>query len=628
VEEIALRGFEIRYEDRSAPDPVELRVAPLDVEIGGYRNEPGSRIDLGVAAGLGEQGQLEMRGPVRIEPLDARLAVEAREIALADFQPLVDQALDLEIAEGVLSGRLDVGLALDEPDGAPSVTAKGDLRIDRLQTADRVLERDFLGWKALRLEGIDLAPGGLQLQKVGIDGASVAFVVAADGGTNAAAILAPSSGEDEAEGARESTGEGAVSDSFGISIGQIALEDSVVRLDDLSVDPVVGIELGALSGRVDGLSSSPESRAKIDLEGNVNRRAPIHLSGEINPLAMNAGGAFVLTARGIPLSDLSGYSGRYVGYAIDRGGLDLDLDYELDGPELSARNHIVLDRIELGQLVGERSTVSMSLPLALVVMRDDAKRIDLDLPVRGNIDDPDFRVLSVLGRTMTNLIVKAATSPLALLPVGGGGDPSRIAFAAGSEVLRDSEIESLEIVGRLLSDEPGLLIEVEGQADVGLDADALRRERVEARVREQAYASLSWGERRRAGEREAFQPDGAQRLAALERLAEERLGGGLEVAADPEDSSADAGDSDAREAARTRRIEALVVGLAGREELAADALSQLAQTRAERVRDYLVAEGRIAPERVTLREVLVGDQASDGVVTTNLWLGSRSASNP
>ncbi|MBW2496504.1 MAG: DUF748 domain-containing protein, partial [Deltaproteobacteria bacterium] len=532
---LALERFEIEFEDRSRASPVALSLVPVDLEVTNFRTASDQPAELRLELGIGEEGRVAVSGKARAGPVAGQLAIEAKKIALAAFQPYVEEAARLDLLSGLLETRLDVALGPGGGDEPPAVTVKGDLRVDDLRTRDRMLEREFVGWRALRLDGIDLSPGRLHLAEVGLEGAAAAFVIDARGRSNAAAIFA-SGEEDDAGG---TPGDDSGEAPLAISVERITLSDARVDFEDLSVDPPVGLVLGPLSGGVTGLSSVSGTRSQIDFEGHVNDRAPLHLTGEINPLAMESGGDLALTGRGIPLAVLGGYAGRYVGWDIASGGLDLDLDYHLEGRNLKARNHILFKGLDLGERVGERTTLSMSLPVALVVMRDVSGNLDFDLPVAGNLDDPDFSVLGVLGRTFTNLITKAATSPLALLQVRGGGDASRVAFAPGSDLLSEQELPSLEAVAKVLSDEPRIQLEIQGRADFELD------------------------------------------------------GAALGVDPDPENEASVA------------------------------ALSALARGRADRVRDALAADDGFDAKRLVLGDIEVGKLATDGVITTNLWLSTR-----
>jgi hypothetical protein len=321
------------------------------------------------------------------------------------------------------------------------------------------------------------------------------------------------------------------------------------------------------------------------------------------------------------LPGFSAYSRRYVGYGIDRGKLDLDLEYKLDASKLDADNHLVLDRFTFGEAVEGKAMLSLPIPLAVAVMRDSSGRIDLDLPVHGNLDDPSFSLLKVLGKTFVNIIMKAATTPFALIPMpgGGGGDPSRIGFEPGSAALSPTEEERLVAVAEVLGSKPALNVEIVGHADPELDAAALRSMQIDAAVREAAFQSLSRRERTRIGTPESLEVEPERRLELLERLYRDRIGG-----APPDDigSPKDAEGASAEEA-RTRRSEALTRALGASVKVEESDLRSLARSRAAHIQSTLLADGRLAPGRVFLRDVEIGAAGDGGGVFAQLVLSTR-----
>jgi hypothetical protein len=626
LERASLEGFEIDFEDRTTPRPVVLRVSPLDLEITGYRSAPGTSVGIRLAAGLGEGGdggQLTIEGPIRIEPLEATLSVVAESVVLAGFQPYLEDVARMDVKSGSLSSDLELGLATKAGGEGADITAKGALSINDLRVQDRALQRDFLSWGALRLDGIDFAPERLQLAALTLSGAFTEIVLGPGEGSNLETIFGSDEDATEADSEGGTDGDGSEAPPFALAIDRISLESSRARFEDLSSKPGFSIALEELGGTIQGLSSQPDSRARVSLDGRIDGAAPLRVSGEINPLIPDPYADLEIAAEGISLPPFSTYTRRYVGYPIDRGKLDLDLDYELEANRLDAGNHFVLRRVAFGDKVDSASALSLPIPLALAMMRDGSGRVDLRIPVKGNLDDPDFSVLGVVGKTFVNIIMKAATSPLALIPMPSGGDPSRVPFAPGSDAIESDEEATLQGIASVLAEKPELVIEIQGRADTSLDGERLRRMRLDEELRRVAYEGLSARQRRRAGRLEGFEPDEAQRLRALERLHAERVGSRSDEIADPAASSTEGQAADSIPERGGSPGAALMDGLLATVELEEDALSSLARSRAARVQAILLADERVEAGRVFMREVEVGETASEGLIPTRLSLATQ-----
>ncbi len=106
----------------------------------------------------------------------------------------------------------------------------------------------------------------------------------------------------------------------------------------------------------------------------------------------------------------------------------------------------------------------MKLPLRLAValLKDRNGVIDLNLPVTGSLDDPQFRIGPIIWKAFVGLLTKVATAPFALLGslFGGGEEMNRIEFAAGSATLDAAAQERLATLAKALKERPQLQLDV------------------------------------------------------------------------------------------------------------------------------------------------------------------------
>ncbi len=157
------------------------------------------------------------------------------------------------------------------------------------------------------------------------------------------------------------------------------------------------------------------------MHGTVND-APLLIGGRINPLARDLTLDIKASVHDMELAPLSPYSGKYVGYRIERGKLSFDVAYQLQDRQLQAQNRLVLDQLTFGDKVDSPSATSLPVLLAVALLKDRHGVIDIDLPIGGSLDDPQFSVGGVIVKVLVNLITKAVTAPFALLGrLFGGG---------------------------------------------------------------------------------------------------------------------------------------------------------------------------------------------------------------
>jgi hypothetical protein len=212
----------------------------------------------------------------------------------------------------------------------------------------------------------------------------------------------------------------------------------------------------------------------------VGKVAPLKIAGTINPLTEDAFTDLTITLGGMDLTAESPYSGKYVGYRLSKGKLSLDLKYKVSQKQLEAENKVVVDQLTFGEKVDSPDATSLPVPLAVALLKDRKGRIDIDLPIRGDLKDPDFKYGKVVISTLLNLLTKIVASPFTLMGklIPGGGneeDLQFIAFDPGSATVPDQEVKKFEALAKGLEERPGLRLEIAGTADPELDRAAAER---------------------------------------------------------------------------------------------------------------------------------------------------------
>jgi outer membrane protein OmpA-like peptidoglycan-associated protein len=313
----------------------------------------------------------------------------------------------------------------------------------------------------------------------------------------------------------------------------------------------------------------------------------LDITGKINPLAPRNYIDLRAVARGFDLPKLSPYSGRWAGYAIEKGKLTANVRYKVEGDKLDAENKLVINQLTFGDKIDSADATSLPVRLAVSLLKDRNGNIDLDLPIGGTISDPQFSVGGLLWRAIGNLILKVVSSPFTLLAslAGGGseaGELSHIEFAAGASSLDDEDRKRLDGLARALASRPELSIDIGGVGDPAADRDAMQRERLERTLKRAKLAQM-----RRADPRAELPSIADLRLDDTERATL------LEAAW--REAKLDAGSGGTVPA--SDELERVLLEQAP---IATEEVKQVAQARAQSARDYLRDTRGISNERLYL----------------------------
>jgi hypothetical protein len=378
--------------------------------------------------------------------------------------------------------------------GRRELRASGQARLDNLRIDEAKGGERLVGWKSLAVNGIrlSLAPDELTVEEARVAGLDAKVVVFKDRTVNliqavsrdGAAAAAPE--QPKPEPAREAAAE--AEPAFPVTVGRVAFEGGTVDFADLSLVLPFSAKIRELAGAVQGISTDRNSQASVRLEGRVDEYGLARAEGSLRPFRPKAFMDLTVSFRNVDMPPLSAYSATFAGRRIASGRLALDLRYKIDNGALAGDNRVVLEKFTLGERVEAPGALNLPLDLAVALLTDGDGRIELAVPVSGNVDDPKFSYGQVIWGAVGNLISRIVTAPfraLAALFGGGSGgadkDMENIAFDAGRAMLLPPEREKLGRLAEGLGKRPQLHVVAEGQYGPA-DRAALRQREVEAAV--------------------------------------------------------------------------------------------------------------------------------------------------
>ncbi len=592
--ELKVAGANISAEDRSLKPAATFILAPVNLQIKGISSDFGRPLDVLLDAGVNGAGSVSVQGKVSPDPGAASLHLQVRNIDLKALQPYIARrtAMSLQSGRLQLSGDLKTDVRQVRGQARRSSGFTGNLGIDNLHTIDNTLRNDLINWQRLEVRGLRLQtePDKLSIEQVSFHKPYARVIIAPDktlniarvlaGNDVAAAVSAQAAGAPVAEPTKPAVPAGPAPQPMAIAIRRVTIDSGEVNFADLSIQPNFAAGIQALDGTVLGLSSDPESRANVKLSGEVNQFSPVAIDGEINIFSAALFTDLNLSFRNMELTTFNPYSGKFAGYSISKGKLTTELRYQVHDRKLEAGHHVVIDQLEFGAKTASKEAVTLPIKLAVALLKDRHGVIDLNLPVTGTLDDPQFRLGPIIWKVLVNLLLKAVTAPFALLGslFGGGPDLQFIDFAPGVADLDSAAQTKIKAVGKALTERPQLKIELPIAAVPALDREAI----IEARFRV-ATAELDV-------------VDAAGQVKMLAAMYKKQTGEPPQYPEIPKDELKD----ESKDAALARKHEFLVKSLRAAIVVSDAELRGLAQQRAESMQKSLLADGQIDPTRVFL----------------------------
>ncbi|WP_321315283.1 DUF748 domain-containing protein [Halarcobacter sp.] len=284
---------------------------------------------------------------------------------------------------------------------------------------------------------------------------------------------------------------------FNFDIGPVKINNMKMTFEDQNLPIDFKTDVSELNGQFSRFNSSSSKPTKLKLEGKVDKYGYTKITGtvDINDIKLLTNTNILF--KNIAIKNFTPYSGKFIGREIDEGKLNLDLKYNIKKSDLDATNSIIISDIKLGKNVESADAVNLPLELAIALLENSNGVIDIDLPIKGNVDDPEFSIAPIVWKAFTNLILKAVTAPFALLGALFDIDEEKlktVQFEVGNSDIIASERESLDAIAKILKEKNKLAINIEPIYDEIEDKNALQIIKVNELIKKQ-MANYSKGDK-------------------------------------------------------------------------------------------------------------------------------------
>lgn len=513
VKKINVAGLSTTFTDKQFTEPPVFTLSNIRLNTGNLTGPTFSAMPLQFSSIFGKSAPIKVSGTVTPLPFKFNGTASFAKLPIQDFESYIPDNVNVFVLGGTLDSSMKVNVTLDK-DNKPTGSFSGSAGVRGFHAIDSVQEEDLLKWESLQFDQINgnIAPFSLAIRQIALNGVYSRIAVRKDGTLNLQNLLA----KEQGQAAKQQTAGPGVqlpatppaplaqqsAQKAQIKIDALTVQDGTIDFSDVHLPQQFRSTFHNLGGRVSGLSSDMNTRAEVDLRGNLESHSPLQISGTVNPLRDDLFVDLTISFKDIELSPATPYSGTYLGYQIDKGKLFLDLKYHIENKQLQASNKVFVDQFTFGNAVASDKATKLPVRLGIALLKDRNGQINLDLPVSGRTDDPKFSIWGVVWQVVVNLFVKAATSPFALLSsmMGSSEDLSSVTFAPGSSLLATSEEKKLATLAAALSQRPGLKVELSGYVDTQRDPEGYRAELLLHKMRQEKYLELAKNQQTKEGD--------------------------------------------------------------------------------------------------------------------------------
>jgi hypothetical protein len=468
VEQLSLAGTSVSLTDQTLAKPVRLDLDQITFLAKNLSTDLGKAVPLTLSCRVEETGTVKASGDIVPATMGSKGSLTLSRIPLAVASAYVADVALIDIPAGRLGGKLDWRMG-----GKTRDQISGSLQVDGLRVTEGRSRAELFGFKTLGVNrlALQLSPLALKIAQVDLDEPRGNFVIDRQGKTSLERIAPTAKKKTPAKTSAKSEGLTA------LEIGAVNLKKGRFSFADKSLSPQFESVVSPLDLTVTGFSLDPAKRTELDLTAIIDGSAPITAKGWVSPLKSPVEASSIVTLRNLDLVALSSYSSKFIAYPVARGQLDWEISVDTSENKLSMGNAIKARQLELGDKVESPDAADVPIKLGLALLRDMSGNITINLPVKGDLTDPQFSIGGIVMQAFLGLIVKAIASPFSLLaslvPDGGGEDLNKLPFPPGLAVPAPEAMQNMQALADILAQRPGIKISIHGHSDAATDRQAL-----------------------------------------------------------------------------------------------------------------------------------------------------------
>jgi len=616
---VEISEFGAQVTDRRFPNPTQLDLERLHFKLTGFHFPEKNPFQFEFQSALKQGGEFFATGDILSLAPSLEASVKVSDLSLPALQPyfLSFPAITLSSGKVAANGKLKYALK----GGNNDLTFDGNATISQFHINEVKTGETLVAWEKLHNEGIKfaLSPMSLDIHEVRLAELGAKLIIQEDGSINVKEVL--KQGTDPSSAHEKPAKDEKLPP---IKVRRVLLERGKLQFADLLLRPQFSALIHELKGVISGLSTDSKSLAAVKLDGRVDEYGLAKIDGALNPFDPKANTEVKLVFRNVEMTSLTPYSARFAGYRIASGKLSVDVQYKIKESKLAGDHRIILDKLTLGEKVESPGAMNLPLDLALALMKDADGKIDLGLPVSGDLDNPEFSYGHLILKAIVNLFTKIVTAPFAIIGRLIGVESANldsVGFEPGSVTLPPPEREKLKQLAEALKKRPNLRLEVQGCFNAKADADAMKSLSLRRSIAGHSGIQLKLEEDPGPID---FADLNSQR--AMETLYKERFSPPAlaqfkkqlkEAAAEKKPDAA------AKEADTTLELYQKIYDKLFESEPLEDAsLPETARRRAEAIMLELTGPGGLEASRLSTLEPAVAQDLKDGMVVCKLTLGA------
>ena len=480
VKDTVLKNANLSFTDFTKKEPIKLDIKNINANVDTVTLDKKLPIKFNLFLNTPQKGLISTKGSIALEPLNVDLGLKIDTLVFNPYLPYIQEFVNIDLKSGSLSSALDIKVEKKADMIEPKV--KGNISIDNINIFHRLTNKQLFSLKQLKIKDLNYVTNDLNIKNVVIDSAYSNFKIEQDKTTNFENIMVSTGIEDESKksdlNSSKTVKKDAISSSFKYFVKNIELKDSKTDFSDLSLPLNFATKIHSLTANVKNVSSD-DSLTNVKFTGIVDEYGMAKITANINPANFKKQTNIKIDFENLDVTSYSPYSGKFIGNKIAKGKLWLDLTYKIKDSNLTSSNNMRIKDLTLGEKVQSEDAVNLPIGFVIALLEDSNGFIDVDVPVVGNIDNPEFKLGGAIWGALGNVITNIVTSPFRFLGSLLGIDSDELGsldFEYGQTLILPPQKEKLDNLIKALNKKPNLSLVLHPIYNEVKDLSVLKKE--------------------------------------------------------------------------------------------------------------------------------------------------------
>ena len=478
LKHFALDAAQVTFNDRALNPHVKSKIDRIFLNAYDIDIAKNSWLKYRLYLRVNSKSIITSNGNLRHTPLKQKGTFEVKNLSLTELTPYLQEKVFVKVDDGRLSLKTKTEYSVSSK--KPDLRVTGSLNINEVFVNDSrdsspIISFNELGLKSFTLE---TSPNRLYIDEIDVNSFYVNALIDEKKQMNLAGLMKPSDENSTNEEVVTVEDENATAEiAFPVKILKMNVALGSANFADMSLPIKFKTNIHDLNGVIYSISNVPGETTYVNIDGEIDKYGSTKLKGNVNSANPKEYTDLEFNFKNLDLHSLSGYSANFAGHEIDSGKLFLDLGYDIKNSELLGSNNLMIKKIELGREVEDENITSLPLGFVIALLEDDEGIIEIDMPVEGNLDEPDFKYGTLVMKTLGNLILKAVTSPFTFIGSMMGIDGEALEYAefeVGSAVILPPEREKLDQIAKMMTKRPKIKLALTPTYDELSDKRALQ----------------------------------------------------------------------------------------------------------------------------------------------------------